>query len=224
MGYTSHEISLITKHLGGVKSVLDFGAQCNYSIPNQAVPPFIDSWYRAKGIQYDCIDLAGDNGSIKYNWSQPIDILRSSHLWEKWDMIVDAGSSEHSCCVDEYKTESFHKGHINSVYPKEQPTLEKIQKGYFHCWQNKHLFLKTGGLMVNINPKTGNWPGHGYSYISKDFYTELAKMADYEILELGEQPASGNDVNGWNVYAVLKKVGERFPAFEDFKQLHISSI
>lgn len=219
MGYTAHDISLITKHLGGIKSVLDFGAQCNYSIPNQAVPPFIDSWYRAKGIQYDCIDLAGDNEALIWNWSYPLE-----HEGISYDAVIDCGSSEHSAAIDDrdYQTTSFYKGHINSVYPKVAPSKDQIEYGFYNCWLNKHNFCKTGGLIISVNPKTGNWPLHGYTYLTKDFYTELEKMADYEILELGETAASGNTVDGYNIYAVLRKVGDRFPSFEEFKTLPVS--
>ena len=94
---------------------------------------------------------------------------------------------------------------------------------YYNCWLNKHNGCKIGGLIISENPKVGNWPNHGLHYLTKEFYTELSKVAGYEIIELGEHPAMGNITDGWNVYCVLRKVSDKFPAAETFYRLPFES-
>ena len=64
MGYTKFTVDLISRHLEGVKSVIDLGSQ-NLYIENLEKPPFASGWYEERGIEYTCIDLAGDNNAIK---------------------------------------------------------------------------------------------------------------------------------------------------------------
>ena len=90
---------------------------------------------------------------------------------------------------------------------------------FYMCWLNKHKACKIGGLIISENPKVDNWHGHGYHYVTKDFYIELAKVAGYEIVELGEHAAMGNVTDGWNVYCVLRKTSEQFPTGVEFYSL-----
>jgi hypothetical protein len=76
---------------------------------------------------------------------------------------------------------------------------------YYQCFANIHQLCKVGGIMLHENPKTGNWPQHGKNYVTTEFYQDLAVKAGYEILDLGEHPAMGNTVDGWNIFAVLRK-------------------
>jgi len=216
VGYTQFTIDLISRHLDGVKSVVDLGSQNLYAgqyDPNK--PPFVSEWYKSNGIEYMCIDLAGDNDALSADWSHPINLAR------RFDLVVDSGSSEHSVQTVEYETVAFHEGHINSVYPKGQVKEQDIFEGFYNCWLNKHEFCKRGGLIISENPKTQNWPLHGYTYLAETFYKGLCLWADYEILELGEHAALGNTTDGYNIYCVLKKNGDYFPKHTEFKTLPI---
>lgn len=218
MGYTSFEIALIEPYLKDGDSVLDFGSQNDYTT-GQSDPPFISEWYKGKKVNYTCIDLAGDNHAIECNWSYPSN-------WgiferDKFDVVVDAGSSEHSSQCKEYETVSFHEGHIHSVYPKTKPTNEEIENGYYECWRNKHNACKIGGLIISINPKTGNWPDHGFSYLTEQFYVGLWALSGYDLLQIGCHPAMGNTIDGWNVFSVIKKHSNEFPSFRAFSTLQI---
>lgn len=71
--------------------------------------------------------------------------------------------------------------------------------------KNIHEACAINGVMVHENPKKGNWPGHGYHYFTKAFWAAIANECGYELLDLTEEPAMGNDVDGWNVCAVLRK-------------------
>src|ERR1700688_3758073 len=216
MGYTQFTIDLISRHLEGVKSVLDYGSQNVYAgVYDPNYPPFASEWYDIKGIRYTCIDLAGDNGALQLNWSYPINPDRL------YDLVVDSGSSEHSIQTSEYDSVAFHNGHINSVYPKGEPTPDEIAKGFYNCWLNKHNFCKIGGLIISENPHTGNWPGHGYTYITEGFYHFLSVGADYQIIELGTHAAMGNTKDGLNVYSVIRKTSETFPTFDEFQVIPV---
>lgn len=99
-------------------------------------------------------------------------------------------------------------------------TTEHVDGSLYEAFNNIHNLCKKGGLMIHENPKTGNWPGHGYHYMTQDFYVKLAKLANYELLEITEEPAMGNVTDGWNVCAVLKKVeANKFISEEEFNTL-----
>ena len=83
-------------------------------------------------------------------------------------------------------------------------------KNYFQCLANMHKLCRVGGLIVHENPKTGNWPQHGFHYVDKDFYIQFAKAAEYDILMLEEHPAMWNDVDGWNIACVMRKTKNEF--------------
>lgn len=214
MGYTAFEKEVVSRNLnkfGPSFRVIDYGAQCDYTI--KADPPaFISEWYRSIGGIYSCIDLAGDNNSLRHDLSHPLPYIG------KYNLVGDAGTSEHIAQMKSFESVSFHEGAINSIYPKE---IENVELGFYNGWKNKHDILLEGGLMINFNPLTGNWPGHCYSYLPKDFYDNLIKISDYEVLETGTHAACGNTTDGWNLWAVLKKIGPKFPSFEEFQTLNI---
>ena len=215
MGITTFSFDLLKRtklrHLD-LKSVCELGSQNDYTVGAEN-PPFANELYKRLGFnEYTCIDLAGDNNAIEYDLSKYL-----NHS-TKYDLVTDFGTSEHIVLSDGYIKTSFNGGNINSVYPM---VVENIQQGYYNCWLNKHNLLKEGGLMINENPLTGNWPEHGYSYLGENFYNELCKIADYEIIEQGTHAAMGNTENGWNIWAVLKKTGDKFPNFDEFNRLAV---
>lgn len=216
MGVTNFEIKLLNGIIDTYrpKIVLDFGSQNDYST-NELKPPFMSGWWLKRNIDYTSIDLAGDNNSLKLNWSYPLEIFR------KFNLVIDAGSSEHSVQSKGYTITPFHEGYINSVYPNVKVTDEEIELGYYNCWLNKHNLLKQDGIMLSVNPLTDNWEGHGYSYINEDFYKRIAEFSDYEILQLGTHAAMGNTKDGWNVYCVMQKKSEVFPSFYEFNKFPI---
>lgn len=211
MGYTQATIDLVERHLDGVKSVLEMGSQ-NIYLNGEENPPFAKDYYTAKGISYRCIDLAGDNGAEQLDLAHIIDFA------EKVDLVAAIGTNEHVVKMKSYESVPFHGGYINSIYPIE---IESIEEGFYICWLNQHRALKVGGKMIVESPKTQSWPLHGYSYYTEEFYRQLAAATDYDILELFEEAAMGNTIDGWNICAVLKKNSESFPSFEEFKTFDI---
>lgn len=102
-------------------------------------------------------------------------------------------------------------------------TLEHVEsrEGFYLAFKHLHEVLEMGGIIVHENPKTGNWAGHGNHYLTQDFYTQLAQLMDYDILDIGENCAMGNCIDGWNIYAVLRKNKEEFISLEQFNALPI---
>jgi hypothetical protein len=84
-------------------------------------------------------------------------------------------------------------------------TIEHIDGGLHQPLKNLHESCKIGGIMIHENPKTGNWPGHGQHYFTKDFWVDLADECIYEVFEVTEEPAMGNITDGWNISCVLRK-------------------
>lgn len=100
-------------------------------------------------------------------------------------------------------------------------TSEHVAEAY-GCFKNIHNLVVKGGIVICENPKTGNWPKHGFHYMTKEFYTKLAELCGYEILELGEHAAMGNITDGWNVYCVWRKTkDEKFISKAKFKELDL---
>lgn len=212
MGITAFDIKLLEKYIDIYKpdNVIELGSQ-NLYITSENPPPFSTEWYNEKGLFYKCIDLAGDNNAEKKDLSLPISVAR------QYSLVTDFGFSEHVVQMEDYVPVTYDGG-ITSIYPKGEIN---IIEGYYNCWLNKHNLCKIGGLIISENPKTGNWPGHGYTYIDVEFYKELSLLTDYEDLELGIHAAMGNFKDGYNVYCVMKKNSDKFPSLEEFKTLPI---
>ncbi len=234
MGITASDIELINMarhYKPNIKTVLELGSQNLYRPgDDQVKPPFASEYYKSLGIEYACIDMAGDNGAMTLDLSAPIHLVLKGPAigpsegakpleYSRYDLITDFGTSEHVVANSEMTAVAFHEGHINSVYPTAQPTPDNIARGYYECWANKHRLLKNGGIMISVNPKTGNWPEHGYTYINQEFYIKLADLMGYMIHWLNENEAMGNP-NAVNIECLLMKtVDNDFCTFEEFQTL-----
>lgn len=194
MGYTQFTKDNIQHLLEkyNPKDVIDLGDQNDYSQPNLPAP-YISGWFEKQGIRYTCIDLNGGNGALIIDLSKELPDASIN----KSDMVFDCGVSEH----------------ISGEGAKF--SWEAI----YNCWKTKHDLLKVGGVMYSENPKTGNWPLHGQNYYTISFYLELKAMTDYEIIDIGEHPACGNFVDGWNIFCSMRKRSEKFPSLKEFKKL-----
>lgn len=191
MGITSFSIELIERNKGAAKSVIELGAQNLYNQPILPAP-YADEYYTSLGIEYSCIDISKENGCIEIDLSKTF-----QNTIGQFDLVTDFGTSEHIGNNGLHDSEAF-----------------------YNCWKTKHDILKSSAVMINENPKTGNWLGHGFNYLTQDFYLRLAQLCGYTILELGEHPAMGNITDGWNVYCVLRKNSEvEFISLEEFKTL-----
>ena len=191
MGYTHETTNIIDKYLQHVQSVVDLGAQNDYRFPLPA--PYVkDSYYKEK--DYEAIDISGENGST------PLDLSKLHKFTKQYDLLVDAGTSEHIGTGGKYD--------IKAIY---------------NCWKNKHNLVKVGGYIISENPKTGNWPGHGFNYYTEDFYRTLSAKCGYNLFSVGSVAAMGNYTDGWNVYSVLQKVNDKFCTLDEFKECGIKT-
>lgn len=193
MGYTSFTKTLVQGIIDEYrpKSVVDLGSQNDYSYPTLPAP-YISDWFRDQWIEYGCIDLNGENAAAVKDLSE----VFTKPDGIRYDMVCDIGFSEHVGDNGKFGWEAI-----------------------YNCWVNKHNLLKIGGIMVNENPATQNWPGHGFSFYTADFYLGLCKMTKYKLLEIGRQAAMGNVTDGWNIFSVLEKVSDEFVSLEQFKTL-----
>jgi hypothetical protein len=121
--------------------------------------------------------------------------LRELHDLGQFDIVTDFGSGEH------------------------------VDGNFYNFHRNIHNATKLGGIIIHENPKTGNWPEHGCNYVDMEFYILLAEEAGYEVIELTEEAAMGNTIDGWNVSVVLRKVDDmEFISEKQFKQIgHVFS-
>lgn len=185
MGVTGFSLELVSKYLGETKSVCELGAQNLYDKDYGMNFPYADTWYKARGIEYTCIDLNGENGALK------IDLEKPQEFTGTYDLVTDFGTSEH------------------------------VRDGY-NTAKIIHDLVKVGGTVIQENPKTGNWKGHGFNYKTVEFYLDLIRLCGYELLEVGEHPAMGNITDGWNIYCVWKKVKDsKFITKAQFKKLDL---
>jgi hypothetical protein len=178
-------------------SVCELGDQMLYAsgFPYGSYP---NKFYQDHLLAYFCIDMNGQNNCWTQDMGKPYDPPM------QFDLLTDFGFMEHVA--------------TNFGLPDPQFDWECV----YNCWLNKHKLLKNGGVMVGQNPKTGNWPNHNaFNYIDKEFYPRFCVMANYRIIETGEEAAMGNVTDGWNIYAILEKYGEKFPTLEQFKTLPI---
>lgn len=176
------------------RSVIELGAQNLYTSEYSGKRVYAHKLYEEHGIHYECIDLNGENKAHRWDLSTKIKVN------EQFELVTDFGTSEHI----------------------EKDGKHNIEV-YYNCWKIKFDLLNIEGIMINENPKTGNWPGHGFNYIDSTFYAELAKISDLKIIDIGEHPAMGNSIDGWNIYCMLQKTGTKFPTINQFKKLPIYS-
>jgi SAM-dependent methyltransferase len=114
------------------------------------------------------------------NGSLPYDLSKPLPKMEQFDLVCDFGTGEH------------------------------VNNGFYQCLKNIDTLCKVGGIIVRENPKTGNWPGHGFNYIDMKFYIDLCKQAEYKLFVLEEHPAMNNINDGWNVIAAMQKTKKGF--------------
>lgn len=92
MGITSFTRTLIDQILNNnkIENVIELGAQNLYDRGQVGGRwPWGSDLYKARGIEYSCIDLSGENGAQAVDLSDPVAVSR------KYDMVTDFGTSEH---------------------------------------------------------------------------------------------------------------------------------
>jgi hypothetical protein len=162
-----------------------------------------------KGNAKTMLELGSQN---TYFNSEPMGIAKDYYTKQGFEHHSIDANGEYGCKVADLST-VLELAQVDIV--TDFGTSEHVSN-YYNCWLNKHNGCKIGGLIISENPKVNNWHGHGFHYLTKEFYTELCKVAGYELIEVGEHAAMGNVTDGWNVYGVLRKISDVFPSGKDF--------
>lgn len=98
MGITGHSINLIDKAIihrsltdrQAVLSVIELGAQNMYDQTYETERgPYASTYYRNRGMKYNCIDLNGENAALK------LDLEKSIKHDYQYDLVTNFGTSEH---------------------------------------------------------------------------------------------------------------------------------
>jgi len=66
-----------------------------------------------------------------------------------------------------------------------------VRDEQYLVFNNIDKFCCHGGLIIHNVPHTGNWPGHANVWYTIDFFKELAKIYEYDILALEIQERRG---------------------------------
>jgi cyclopropane fatty-acyl-phospholipid synthase-like methyltransferase len=93
-------------------------------------------------------------------------------------------------------------------------------KNLYQCFANIHKLTKVGGYMLHENPRTKNWPEHGFHYFTDAFYIELESLTGYKILELKNTVAAHNYETGNNVFCLMQKLTDKFIEREQFPKTY----
>ena len=115
---------------------------------------------------------------IGENYAMVWDLSKPVDVTEQFDLVTDFGTQEH----------------VSTTFD-----CEKL----YNCWTLKYDLASRH--ILSVNPKTGNWPGHGAYYFTPDFYRVLSQKSGLRILRLEEHYAMGNDKDGWEVLCLLEK-------------------
>jgi hypothetical protein len=91
----------------------------------------------------------------------------------------------------------------------------------YECQRNIWNFCKVGGLIFQVNPEPGSWPGHGRHYRALGFYTSFALAVDAEIVSLKRDFACGNKKDGWNTWCCYRKKASAFMERSVFEKLTV---
>lgn len=112
------------------------------------------------------------------NGSLPID-LNKEHLEisDKFDLVSNFGTTEH------------------------------IEPDQYYPFKHIHDLCEVEGLMIHEVPVVGHWPGHCKFYYDEHFFDLLAKVNDYDIIEMNRITYGGV---GDLLFTVLRKKQEEF--------------
>jgi hypothetical protein len=157
--------------------MLELGCQNIYDNSYEGVSNqmIAKNYFTSLGVEHTSWDITGCQCSEKIDLR---DILYLSK-YGQFDVITDYGTLEH---------------------------VENIEKGgFYEAYSNIHSLCKEGGLMIHESPAIGHWIGHGFNYVSQEFFIQLAKDNGYNVLEITMEYAMGNTTDAGLICCVLEK-------------------
>ncbi len=150
--------------------MLELGDQV---IEDEAIPESTGKQYfENRGVAHTSFDLNGEHGAVRVDLSRRI---RNATWLDAFDIITNSGTTEH---------------------------VEPLSAQYT-CFLNIHNCLCTGGIAISLVPdvealdRDGAWKGHCNYYYSHEFFAELARLNEYEMI-------ASKLINGLRCVAVRK--------------------
>lgn len=151
-------------------------------------------------------------GQIAANYFKKLGIIHHSI-----DIIEHQGAEK----VDLRQPYEFSLSGYKAGIVTNYGTLEHVDGSLYQPLLNIHNAGYERAFMIHENPRFDNWPLHGQHYFTKDFWIGLAEACNYDVLEVSEEAAMSNEVDGWNVCAVLRKSADsKFITEEQFKIIY----
>lgn len=147
-------------------------------------------YFERLGIKHTSIDISGEQMSLKLDLRD--DLRDDLSKFGKFDIVTDFG------------------------------TIEHVEGFLYQPFKNIHDACALNGYMVHELPKIGSWLNHCCCYYYFDYFIlkQIADVLGYRMIEGGQYPAHGNEVDGWLVYAIYKKVEDvEFCTLEKFNQI-----
>lgn len=90
----------------------------------------------------------------------------------------------------------------------------------YECLINVLSHAKGGTIIIHKNPKTGNFPMHGFHFFTLEFWKSYAKLCNLEIEEIYEHAIYHNTIDGYECIAIFKVTKETsLPTKEDFEKI-----
>lgn len=94
-------------------------------------------------------------------------------------------------------------------------TSEHVNDQY-HVFRNAHDMCKQGGILINIVPRDGHWPGHCRYFYTETFARSLAEACGYELLLAGILDQDMYQAPKNLVAFTYRKTGQDFPSPAQF--------
>ena len=117
-------------------------------------------WYTARGAEYWCTDINGDDGAFVWDFRK--EIIDEIKELMPFDIVTNFGCTEHV----------------------------QTDAGQEACWKNIHSMIKVGGRLCSVTPepKQPRWANHGKRsfapgvyYPWLEWYENFAALNGYEI-------------------------------------------
>jgi hypothetical protein len=100
-------------------------------------------------------------------------------------------------------------------------TSEHVENLYY-CTKNIHNMAKQGCLVFNVSPHPDNWPLHGFHFLGMPFYEELAKVCNYQIVDLFKRKLNIGGDDSVQTHCLYQKIEDSvFCSMEEFYKLPI---
>tara|TARA_R100000008_G_C3559529_1_gene155266 strand:+ start:274 stop:1098 length:825 start_codon:yes stop_codon:yes gene_type:complete len=206
MGIRAHGITFIHKTLD--TTFYNLHGTCMIEMGNMYIRKDAIEW-----IQNNKFDLEGftklDMGIISKEYFTALGCKHTS---------IDLNMKDGAIPIDLRKSIKDNDIHnlINTAdIILDSGTSEHISYQYMN-WKNLYDITKVGGIFLHILPKVGYWKNHCEYKYDIDFFEQLAKANDYEIIEISNSYADKD------ICAAFRKTNNKgFMSEDEFNKLPI---